>query len=154
MKICTTACNESHLNNACKSNIKTVKASILNLYSIKINFTSTPPPFPCCGPVSSHERNFKNCLCFCQDIFPPRLTHKAHLKAVWQVILISPSTSPKHFEEQRPSCLNQTIPYGRTQYLYLKCFENFHKLMQITFKIFGGEGEGLKSKKTPSLFKS
>ena len=88
------------LSSACRSNTKTGKASTLNLYSVKVNIYQHPPPFPCCGPTSLHKRNFKNCLCFCQDIFPPRLTCQAHLKAVGQVILISPSTSPKHSERR------------------------------------------------------
>lgn len=146
MKICTTARNESHLNDACKSNIKTVKASLLNLYSVKISIYQHPPHPFLAVDLQAYIKGTSKTVCFCQDIFPPRLIHKAHLKAVWQVILISPSISPKHFEEQRPSCLNQTIPCGRTQYFYLTLFENVHKLTP-NFKILGGDGEELKSKK-------
>lgn len=43
MKTGTRAGSESHLNHACKLSITTVKASILNLYSGKINIYQHPP---------------------------------------------------------------------------------------------------------------
>lgn len=119
MKMHPRAGNESHLNGACKSNVGTIKTSIFNLSTVKINIL---PPFPCCGPMRLHKRNFKNCLCFCQDIFPPRLTHKAHLKAAGRVILISPSISPKHLKEQRPSRLHRTIPMWQDSVFVTKTF--------------------------------